>query len=651
MNDRNVNHGRTTAFAELGVRLLLAAVLTAGGGAVASDATIIHWYEDFDSPDWANFFHTDFGVWAVAPPTAGPGATTSAPNCAATNPGGNYHDGVTTRLIRHVRFVVPTSSENPRLRFWHWYNFSSSDSGWVEVRTVGGEWTRISDVYSNYSSVWTYASIDLSGFAGEEIELSFHFTSRNYGGGSQDVAQGWYVDDVALISGTMTFPALEDFEEGLGSWRATRGVWQVGVPESGPYSAHSGEQVAATVLRGNYYDYQDSRLVSPSFVVPAPSEEPWLRFWHWYNFSSSDSGRVEIRPEGGSWAQVSNTYTNYSSIWSYTGVDLTAYAGQRIEVAFRFQSSNYGGGSIDVTSGWYIDDVSIETGHRAMPNPEDFENDYGYWWVTRGVWEIGIPESGPGAAHSGERLAATVLKGKYYDYQDSRLISPPLAVPPDTANPVLRFWHYHSFSSSDAGWVEIRRLGESWEVVSPKYTGGSGGWFFTYLPIPQFAGDTIEVSFRFQSNNYGGGSIDVSSGWYIDDVVIEPVLIDCNGNGVADSEDIATGESEDANGNGIPDECEIPPAPRFVRGDVDGDSLLTIGDPIRILSALFVDPDGIECRDAADANDSGAVNVSDAVTLLDFMFLGASPPAAPWPECGEDTTDDDLACATYEACL
>ena len=32
-------------------------------------------------------------------------------------------------------------------------------------------------------------------------------------------------------------------------------------------------------------------------------------------------------------------------------------------------------------------------------------------------------------------------------------------------------------------------------------------------------------------------------------------FLDCNGNGVDDTEDIATGFSADANTNGIPDEC------------------------------------------------------------------------------------------------
>jgi hypothetical protein len=39
---------------------------------------------------------------------------------------------------------------------------------------------------------------------------------------------------------------------------------------------------------------------------------------------------------------------------------------------------------------------------------------------------------------------------------------------------------------------------------------------------------------------------------------IQPTLLDCNGNGIDDEQDIAEQTSQDDNGNGIPDECECP---------------------------------------------------------------------------------------------
>lgn len=84
----------------------------------------------------------------------------------------------------------------------------------------------------------------------------------------------------------------------------------------------------------------------------------------------------------------------------------------------------------------------------------------------------------------------------------------------------------------------------------------------------------------------------------------------------------------------------------FTRGDANLDSRLDISDPVRILNARFLALDDAElrCSDAADSNDDGGVDVSDAVYLFNFLFRGGPQPAAPYPEAGLDETPDDLDC-------
>src|SRR5215203_4705729 len=70
---------------------------------------------------------------------------------------------------------------------------------------------------------------------------------------------------------------------------------------------------------------------------------------------------------------------------------------------------------------------------------EDFEGPTPNWNVESGVWETGFPTSGPNEAHSGERLAGTVLASNYAGQgADSRLISPAFVVPAADQNPRLR---------------------------------------------------------------------------------------------------------------------------------------------------------------------------------------------------------------------
>ena len=56
--------------------------------------------------------------------------------------------------------------------------------------------------------------------------------------------------------------------------------------------------------------------------------------------------------------------------------------------------------------------------------------------------------------------------------------------------------------------------------------------------------------------------------------------------------------------------------------------------------------------DAADTNDTGAIEITDAIIIFGWLFTGGVPPAAPTPlspgyseeECGVDPTEDALGC-------
>jgi hypothetical protein len=56
--------------------------------------------------------------------------------------------------------------------------------------------------------------------------------------------------------------------------------------------------------------------------------------------------------------------------------------------------------------------------------------------------------------------------------------------------------------------------------------------------------------------------------------------------------------------------------------------------------------------DAADANDTGAVEITDAIIIFSWLFTGGAAPAAPSPlspgytaaECGPDATEDGIGC-------
>jgi len=90
-------------------------------------------------------------------------------------------------------------------------------------------------------------------------------------------------------------------------------------------------------------------------------------------------------------------------------------------------------------------------------------------------------------------------------------------------------------------------------------------------------------------------------------------------------------------------------APRFFRGDCSPDLALDISDALAVLSFLFLGSAEPSCVDSCDADGSGAVDITDAVTVLSFLFLGGPEPPAPGPRCGVDDTPSDLGCV-HSAC-
>jgi hypothetical protein len=88
----------------------------------------------------------------------------------------------------------------------------------------------------------------------------------------------------------------------------------------------------------------------------------------------------------------------------------------------------------------------------------------------------------------------------------------------------------------------------------------------------------------------------------------------------------------------------LDPAGTFRRGEATGDGAVNISDPIAILQYLFGSGAPPRCIDAGDATDDGAVNITDPIFLLNYLFLGTAAPPDPGPDaCGPDPTADELA--------
>ena len=332
------------------------------------------WRDGFEGFNLDRRWEITSGVWELGNPTSGPKAAFTGTNVAGTRLDGNYPEGAHTMLIRRQSFRVP--DVNPRLRFRHWWHFNYDDYGQVQVREVGGAWEPLATYPQALWSVgrWERPSLDLSKYAGKEVQIGFLFHSQVHKDGRSFVADGWYLDELEVVSGPMVFRNPQSFEEPdfWDHWYSDNGVWEVGVPTYGPTNVAHGVNVAATILDGDYWDAlygQDSRLISPWLTLPAAGS-PTLQFQHWHSFNYNDYGTVEVRTVGGSWEELARFTWSSNGKWYASSQSLEKYAGKEIQVGFRFHVQRYSDGRVFVGPGWYLDQLEIRTGLLNVDPPE-----------------------------------------------------------------------------------------------------------------------------------------------------------------------------------------------------------------------------------------------------------------------------------------
>ena len=488
-------------------------------------AQTIH-FKDFE--DGIGNWSVSNGLWEVGVPLVGPTTAHSGQNCAGTDLDANY-PGYANTSLRSPYILLPniTEGEHIKLKFWYWFNIFESwyfgtDQSWIEISSNGHPWQIIAGPISGWSPVWSQGYVDLTAYADSAVRIGFLFTSN-----SSYESDGWFIDDVSIEVGSPIINNPEDFESGIGDWSSDNGLWELGIPTVGPSSAHSGQNCFGTVLNGNYTTDANTRLISPYLTLPIISSDDHIKFkfWYWFNIFKSnaygtDESWIQISVNGGNWQPLAGPISGWSAVWSNGYVDLSAFAGSTVRMAFYFTSDT------DYPSeGMYIDDISIEVSPPIINNPEDFETGIGDWSSDNGIWELGTPTVGPSSAHSGQNCFGTILNGNYTSYDDTRLISPYITLIPEQGNFIeLYFWHWFRISQSvyygnDNGYIQISVNNGPWQTLAGPITGYSPVWTQGYVDLSAYINSTVRIAFYLHSNNTYE-----DNGWYIDDVRMEGMI-------------------------------------------------------------------------------------------------------------------------------
>ena len=85
-----------------------------------------------------------------------------------------------------------------------------------------------------------------------------------------------------------------------------------------------------------------------------------------------------------------------------------------------------------------------------------------------------------------------------------------------------------------------------------------------------------------------------------------------------------------------PDVSLVAESVEFRRADCNGDKAVDVSDAVFNLNFLFLGKTPPDCLEACNVNLDSRNDISDAVYLLAFLFIGGPPPEAPFPGCGAD---------------
>jgi hypothetical protein len=210
--------------------------------------------------------------------------------------------------------------------------------------------------------------------------------------------------------------------------------------------------------------------------------------------------------------------------------------------------------------------------------------------------------------------------------KDASLVTPPLEVP---AGAFLTFWHTYELEEGfDGAVIEASTDGgASWAGLGTSIReGGYGGTIFTAgRPLASWTAGTLGpmTPVRVALDGLEGSGRRIrfriicddsvgSAGWFIDDVGV------CT---------FAAGG----------------PEARFTRGNCNGDATVNLSDAVFVLNHLFLGGPEPPCDRACDTDSNDELNVTDGIYLLNHLFLGG-PPLGPPDGCSTLLAPATLGC-------
>lgn len=221
----------------------------------------------------------------------------------------------------------------------------------------------------------------------------------------------------------------------------------------------------------------------------------------------------------------------------------------------------------------------------------------------------------------------------------------------------LSFWTWYDIETDwDYAYVEVSTDGSNWNRLAGTITtntnphgnnlgngitGSSGGWIQAFFDLTAYAGQSVTVRFRYKTDSYVE-----EEGFYVDDIYPVDVFGDATQlassdvdtsllvTGLEDGEYFYQVTAIDAEGQqSVGSELELVTVQLsgpcdWIVADADGNDVINISDAVSIILYIFsggVAPDPHPIG-SGDADCNGIVNITDAVQIVAYIFGGGQAP-------------------------
>ncbi|RLC65976.1 MAG: hypothetical protein DRI52_12555, partial [Chloroflexi bacterium] len=350
--------------------------------------------------------------------------------------------------------------------------------------------------------------------------------------------------------GTATQTLYEDFEQPFGHGWATVGNtgsgWNIKTNGTLYNSvidvAHSG-RYSAIAWRGTGPTSADAWLITPRITIPTDGN---LSFW----YRNYDQGKVSFEVMVNNQSANQTQTAAFTAIWDSgtfsdttyrkAEVDISAYAGQDVYIAFHFDYSSGRFNPPGQRCALVIDDVWIGGIHRiAQPFFDDMENETisatnwfiddltapgSFWFADTRIPVYNTSSPAP-AFWCGDLSLGNAPNGfGLYgcNWNDTLTLKTPMnlsGLNASTDTVTLNFTTWFTLGPGDSIYVEARNATSNWTAIDSRTGVNSTGWETWNLDLSPYIGNaTVYLRFRFVSDDDDDNWI--YNGWYIDNISV-----------------------------------------------------------------------------------------------------------------------------------